>query len=167
MLSGECAMGKYPVECVEDMVKISTAVEGDINYWKRFQTRGYVGSEDDLRENVAYTSCEAAKDAKADAIVVYTETGRTAEVISSYRPACPIIALTDNVKTYHKLSLDQGVVPVYVAHEDSEDEMIGRGITKLENDGILEKDDKIVIAGGNKILPLEKESKVLGGIMRI
>jgi len=167
MLSGECAMGKYPVECVEDMVKISTAVEGDINYWKRFQTRGYVGSEDDLRENVAYTSCEAAKDAKADAIVVYTETGRTAEVISSYRPACPIIALTDNVKTYHKLSLDQGVVPVYVAHEDSEDEIIGRGITKLENDGILEKDDKIVIAGGNKILPLEKESKVLGGIMRI
>jgi pyruvate kinase len=167
MLSGECAMGKYPVECVEDMVKISTAVEGDINYWKRFQTRGYVGSEDDLRENVAYTSCEAAKDAKAGAIVVYTETGRTAEVISSYRPACPIIALTDNVKTYHKLSLDQGVVPVYVAHEDSEDEIIGRGITKLENDGILEKDDKIVIAGGNKILPLEKESKVLGGIMRI
>ena len=52
-------------------------------------------------------------------------------------------------------------------HEDSEDEIIGRGITKLENDGILEKDDKIVIAGGNKILPLEKESKVLGGIMRI
>lgn len=167
MLSGECAMGKYPVECVEDMVKISKAIEGDTNYWKRFQTKGFVGAEDNLKVNIAYTSCVTAKDVKANAIVAYTHTGETANILSGYRPACPIIAITDNVKTYHKLSLDQNVMPVFIEAEETIDATIGKGITKLENDGILEKGDKIVIAGGNKILPLQKESQVIGGIMNI
>ena len=167
MLSGECAMGKYPVECVEDMVKISKAIEGDTNYWKRFQTKGFVGAEDNLKANIAYTSCVTAKDVNANAIVAYTHTGETANILSGYRPACPIIAITDNVKTYHKLSLDQNVVPVFIEAEETIDATIGKGITKLENDGILEKGDKIVIAGGNKILQLQKESQVIGGIMNI
>lgn len=167
MLSGECAMGKYPVECVEDMVKISKAIEGDTNYWKRFQTKGFVGAEDNLKANIAYTSCVTAKDVKANAIVAYTHTGETANILSGYRPACPIIAITDNVKTYHKLSLDQNVMPIFIEAEETIDATIGKGITKLENDGILEKGDKIVIAGGNKILPLQKESQVIGGIMNI
>ena len=167
MLSGECAMGKYPVECVEDMVKISKAIEGDTNYWKRFQPKGFVGAEDNLKANIAYTSCVTAKDVKADDIVAYTHTGETANILSGYRPACPIIAITDNVKTYHKLSLDQNVMPVFIEAEESIDATIGKGITKLESDGILEKGDKIVIAGGNKILPLQKESQVIGGIMNI
>ena len=41
MLSGECAMGKYPVECVETMVKISKSIEGTVNYWKRFNKKNY------------------------------------------------------------------------------------------------------------------------------
>lgn len=167
MLSGECAMGKYPVECVEDMVKISKAIEGDTNYWKRFQTKGFVGAEDNLKANIAYTSCVTANDVKANAIVAYTHTGETANILSGYRPACPIIAITDNVKTYHKLSLDQNVMPIFIEAEETIDATIGKGITKLENDGILEKGDKIVIAGGNKILPLQKESQVIGGIMNI
>ena len=167
MLSGECAMGKYPVECVEDMVKISKAIEGDTNYWKRFQTKGFVGNENNLKANIAYTSCVTAKDINASAIVAYTHTGETANILSGYRSACPIIAITDNIKTYHKLALDQNVMPIYVEAQDSIDDTIGKGITKLENDKILEKGDKIVIAGGNKILPLEKESQVIGGIMVI
>lgn len=167
MLSGECAMGKYPVECVEDMVKISKAIEGDTNYWKRFQAKGFVGAEDNLKANIAYTSCVTANDVKANAIVAYTHTGETANILSGYRPACPIIAITDNVKTYHKLSLDQNVMPIFIEAEETIDATIGKGITKLENDGILEKGDKIVIAGGNKILPLQKESQVIGGIMNI
>lgn len=167
MLSGECAMGKYPVECVEDMVKISKAIEGDINYWKRLQGKGFTGHEDNLKANIAYTSCVTAEDVNANAIVVYTHSGETANILSGYRPACPIIAITDNNKTYHKLSLDQNVMPIFIEAENSIDETIGKGITKLEEDGILEKGDKIVIAGGNKILPIQKESQVLGGIMKI
>lgn len=167
MLSGECAMGKYPVECVTDMDKISKAIEGDLHYWKRFDARGNTFDKDDLKGNIAYTSCVTAKEVNADAIVAYTHSGETAYLLSGCRPACPIIAVTDDEKTYHKLALAQNVLPVYVEGVANIDETIGKGIAMLEKEGTLEKGDKVVIAGGDKILANEKESQVLGGIMRI
>ena len=167
MLSGECAMGKYPVECVTDMDKISKAIEGDLHYWKRFDARGNTFDKDDLKGNIAYTSCVTAKEVNADAIVAYTHSGETAYLLSGCRPACPIIAVTDDEKTYHKLALAQNVLPVYVEGGVNIDETIGKGIAMLEKEGTLEKGDKVVIAGGDKILANEKESQVLGGIMRI
>ena len=167
MLSGECAMGKYPVECVTDMDKISKAIEGDLHYWKRFDARGNTFDKDDLKGNIAYTSCVTAKEVNADAIVAYTHSGETAYLLSGCRPACPIIAVTDDEKTYHKLALAQNVLPVYVEGGANIDETIGPGLAMLEKEGILEKGDKVVIAGGDKILANEKESQVLGGIMRI
>ena len=164
MLSGECAMGKYPVECVTDMDKISRAIEGDLHYWKRFDARGNTFDKDDLKGNIAYTSCVTAKEVNADAIVAYTHSGETAYLLSGCRPACPIIAVTDDEKTYHKLALAQNVLPVYVEGGANIDETIGKGIAMLEKEGTL---DKVVIAGGDKILANEKESQVLGGIMRI
>lgn len=167
MLSGECAMGKYPVECVTDMDKISKAIEGDLHYWKRFDARGNTFDKDDLKGNIAYTSCVTAKEVNADAIVAYTHSGETAYLLSGCRPACPIIAVTDDEKTYHKLALAQNVLPVYVEGGANIDETIGKGIAMHEKEGTLEKGDKVVIAGGDKILANEKESQVLGGIMRI
>lgn len=167
MLSGECAMGKYPVECVTDMDKISKAIEGDLHYWKRFDARGNTFDKDDLKGNIAYTSCVTAKEVNADAIVAYTHSGETAYLLSGCRPACQIIAITDDEKTYHKLALAQNVLPVYVEGGANIDETIGKGIAMLEKEGTLEKGDKVVIAGGDKILANEKESQVLGGIMRI
>lgn len=167
MLSGECAMGKYPVECVTDMDKISRAIEGDLHYWKRFDARGNTFDKDDLKGNIAYTSCVTAKEVNADAIVAYTHSGETAYLLSGCRPACPIIAVTDDEKTYHKLALAQNVLPVYVEGGANIDETIGKGIAMLEKEGTLEKGNKVVIAGGDKILANEKESQVLGGIMRI
>ena len=165
MLSGECAMGKYPVVCVEDMVKISKAIEGDLNYWKRFDAKG--ASTENLKQNMAYIACETAEKVNADAIIAYTHLGETANFLGGFRPACPIIAITDNKKTYNKLALGQNIIPVFVEAEDTIDNTIGKGIEKLQADGILAQGDKVVIAGGNKILPLEKESQVIGGIMRI
>ena len=167
MLSGECAMGKYPVECVTDMDKISRAIEGDLHYWKRFDARGNTFDKDDLKGNIAYTSCVTAKEVNADAIVAYTHSGETAYLLSGCRPACPIIAITDDEKTYHKLALAQNVLPGYGEVGANIDETIGKGIAMLEKEGTLEKGDKVVIAGGDKILANEKESQVLGGIMRI
>ena len=161
MLSGECAMGKYPVECVTDMDKISKAIEGDLHYWKRFDARGNTFDKDDLKGNIAYTSCVTAKEVNADAIVAYTHSGETAYLLSGCRPACPIIAVTDDEKTYHKLALAQNVLPVYVEGGANIDETIGKGIAMLEKEGTLEKGDKVVIAGGDKILANEKESQVL------
>lgn len=166
MLSGECALGKYPVECVTDMVKISKCVEADLNYWKRFNSREVL-KKNDIKENKAYIACMTAKDIDADAIVAYTHSGNTVNMISGLRPACPIIAITDNQKTYHKLSLTQNVTPIYVEAKSTINETRAQGIIELEKEGILEKGDVVVFAGGDPILPEEKESITFGGIMRI
>ena len=108
-----------------------------------------------------------AKGIEADAIVAYTHSGNTVNMISGLRPACPIIAITDNQKTYHKLSLSQNVTPIYVETKSTINETRSQGILELEKQGILEKGDLVVFAGGDPILPKEKESITFGGIMRI
>ena len=167
MLSGECAMGKYPVQCVEVMNKISRAIEGNVNYWKRFNNKGFILDKDNLKANTAYSACVTANDIEANGIIAYTHTGNTANILAGLKPACPVIAITDNKKTYNKLSVVANTYPVYVEAEENVDKTVEKGILKLEADGIIEKGDKFVVTGGNKILPMQKESQVIGGILKI
>ena len=167
MLSGETAMGKYPVECVEDMVKISESIEDDLKYWKRFKERGNIAIKGNLKSNIAYSACHTAESIRANAIVAYTHSGETVNFLSGYRPDCPIIGITDDKKTYNKLGLSHNVMPVYIEPAENIDKTIEIGIKQLEEDGTLSKGETIVIAGGNKMKPLEKESEVIGGIMII
>ena len=113
MLSGECAQGDYPVECVKTMAKIANRVEPTINYWKRFEQ-----NEDSdlstLEMSVANSACVLAKNMKADAIVAYTNTGDSARRLAGLGAGCPILAVTDNRKTFYQLGLVWNVYPVYV-----------------------------------------------------
>ncbi len=167
MLSGETAMGKYPVECVDDMVKISEAIEDDLKYWKRFKERGNIAIPGNLKSNIAYSACHTAAGINASAIVAYTHSGETVNFLSGYRPACPIVGITDDRKTFNKLAISHNVMPVYIEPAENIDRTIEIGIRQLEEKGILSKGDTIVIAGGNKMKPLDKESEVIGGIMII
>ena len=74
MLSGECAQGDYPVECVKTMVKIANRVEPEIHYWKRFSNNEDLDLSNDVTK-IAYSACVTAKNMNADAIVTYTHTG--------------------------------------------------------------------------------------------
>ncbi|MBR3134538.1 MAG: pyruvate kinase [Clostridia bacterium] len=167
MLSGETAMGKYHVECVDDMVKISEAIEDDLKYWKRFKERGNIAIPGNLKSNIAYSACHTAAGINASAIVAYTHSGETVNFLSGYRPACPIVGITDDRKTFNKLAISHNVMPVYIEPAENIDMTIEIGIRQLEEKGILSKGDTIVIAGGNKMKPLDKESEVIGGIMII
>ena len=148
MLSGECAMGKYPIECVKVMNNIALAIESDLNYTKRFDsTRFDHDLVDDPRHQAAYNAVETVLNANADAIVCYSRTGRMAEFVSSMRTEAPVLVVTDNEKTYHKMSLIQGVQVVLVNTKLSANEMIEEGISKFEENGTLEKGDKVVVVG--------------------
>lgn len=168
MLSGECAQGDYPVECVETMVKIANRVEPEINYWKRFEENENI-ELDTLEENVAYATCITAKNMKADAIVCYTNTGNSARNLSGLGAACPILAITDNKRTFNQLALVWNVTPVYVPAQETINLTIEAGIQKLKSKGILEKGDLVIISGGDKILKEEESSmnKTLGGVLRV
>ena len=166
MLSGESAMGKHPDLCVKTMDKISKAVEEDIKYWKRFSNTELDMSREDIKRHVAYIATATAKNLKADAIIAYTHEGNSARRLAGMGPECPILAITDDEKTYHQLGLSWNVFPVLVEGKANIDETIEAGIEKLKED-ILEKGDVVVISGGAKILNNSTENQVIDGVLKI
>lgn len=166
MLSGECAMGKYPLECIKTMVKIANRVEPEINYWKRFDDKDKV-ILNDLEDNIAYSTCVIAKNTNADAIVCYTSTGDSARRLAGMGAGCPILAVTDNKRTFRQLGLAWNVHPVYVEAQETIDRTVEVGIEKLKSKGILESGDKVVLSGGNSYVNGVKTSKIIGGYVEI
>ena len=166
MLSGECAMGKFPLECVQTMDKIAKRVEPTIHYWKRFDNNEYIELKD-LEDNIAYSTCVTAKNTKADAIVCYTNTGNSARRLSGMGAECPILAVTDNKRTFRQLALAWNVHPIYVEGTKNPDEAVKAGIEKLKAKGILEKGDKIILSGGHSYIDGVKLSKVVRGYLEI
>ncbi len=166
MLSGECAMGDYPVECVKTMDKISRRVETTINYWKKFDENTEIVLND-LEANISYSACVIAKNTAADAIVCYTNSGDSARRLAGMGAGCPILAITDNRRTFNQLAIVWNVTPVLVESQETIDKTIEIGLQKLQDKQILEKGDTVVISGGSKLLDNDKESKIIGGIVRI
>ena len=166
MLSGECAMGKFPVECVETMVKIANRVEGDIDYWKRFRNNDNI-EINDLESKIAYSTSVMAMNLNADAIVCYTHTGDSARKLAGLGVGCPILAITDNRRTFNQLAIAWNVTPIYVEKKDTIDHIVEEGIQKLKAKNILEKGDMVVVSGGTKWLSVAEESKIIGGIAKI
>ncbi len=166
MLSGECAMGKFPLECVQTMSKIAHRVEPEIDYWKKFDENKNIDLSD-LESNIVYSTCVMAKNTKADAIVCYTHSGDTARKFAGMGAGCPILAVTDNRRTFNQLALAWNVQPILVDASSTIDETVEKGIEKLKSKGILESGDLIVLAGGNKLLNNATESKIVSGVARI
>lgn len=90
MLSGETAAGDYPVEAVETMVRIALRTEADINYISRLRARN-TNEKPSITDAISHTACLMAGDLNATSIVTVTKSGRTARMISKYRPQSPII----------------------------------------------------------------------------
>ena len=167
MLSGECAMGEYPVECVKTMVNISKRIEQEIKYWERFDNKYQRIDTDDLEYNINYAVSSMAKKIEANAIVAYTDTGKTAGYLSGLGVKCPIFAVTSNEKTYNQLALRWNVFPILLEKKETINDLLEEGIAKLEKQGLLSKGDKVIIAGGPQMLEERECSKVVGGIVKI
>ncbi len=145
MLSGESASGKYPEKAVEAMAKIVAFNETVI--------------EDDDLELTTYDSTEAVvssaislarHQASVRAIVVFTDSGTTAKVLSSFRPKLPIIAIAHDPKVADLLSLSFGVTPLRKEFPTGEFKIPTEVIELLEKDGILKKGDDVIIVHGSQ-----------------
>ena len=171
MLSGETAMGSYPMDCVEAMVKIANSVEPTINYWKRFTKKDWKIQEADIEAHAAYTTCVTARDIKADAIIDYTHSGNSATRLAGYGPACPIFAITDSEKVYNQLGPVWNVFPVLVTDGEDIDDIIEKGVDRLIKKGYLKVGDTAALCGGPQIMSKEKSkyavNKTVGGILKI
>lgn len=110
MLSGETAIGKYPVETVHVMRSIIQETEADFNYNAFFEQHAPL-VYNDVPSAVTLATVKTAYSANAKAIFTFTSGGSTARLLSRLRPQMPIIAMTANEKTYHQLSFNWGVIP--------------------------------------------------------
>lgn len=111
MLSGETAVGLYPVETVKIMKSIIKEAENHFNY-REFFSKDSSKDSTDVSSAVSYASVKTAYNSSAKAIFAFTSSGFTARLISKCRPEMPIIALTPNAKTYHQMAIYWGVTPV-------------------------------------------------------
>ncbi len=147
MLSGETAIGKYPVDALLTMAKIAERVENSIDYIRAFEKR-IVGQEATVTNSISHATCSIAHDLHAKAIVTATRTGHTARMVSKYRPASHIIATTTNETTYRELSLVWGVWPYISPSMENTDKMIEKSVEIATHTGIVNRGDVIVITAG-------------------
>lgn len=146
MLSGETAAGKHPVLAVETMARIAESTEKNIHYKKRFLSAEF--KIKNTVDAISHATCGMAIDIKAKAIAVCSLSGMTARMVSRFRPPVDIIGLTTDQKTWHKLSLSWGVIPVMCENYPST-EVLFYSAQKLTKETLKLKDgDKIVITGG-------------------
>lgn len=172
MLSGESAMGKYPVKCVETMNDIATAVENYIKYWKRFTRREHDLTNLDYEFNLNHSVTSTAMEMNAKAIFAYTETGNTPRTIASFLPCCPIYALTSNEKTYRQLALAWNTTPILIKDKTKPNDIISEGIEEAKKRGYVQEGDIVVIAGGASILSSHDTdssamNRTIGGVLKI
>ena len=105
MLSGETAIGRYPVETVKTMATIAERTEDDIDYVKRLANNtDFYMEPRNVTNALSHATCTTAHDMNASAIIALTYSGRTAHMISKFRPKCPIIAPTMSKKARRQLS---------------------------------------------------------------
>jgi pyruvate kinase len=150
MLSGESAMGAYPVEAVKMMARIVAEAEGNIAAAKADGTGPVRPRHKTL--SVAETICEAtahaAEDLELSGIAIFTETGATAIKLSKYQPAAPIYAFSSIDVTINRLNLLWGVVPVHCAKVQTTEAMVELAETLLEQHGYVHKGEIVAIVAG-------------------
>ena len=150
MLSGESAVGKYPIEAVKAMKDIAVSAERNINYDQQFDDMN-LNLGDDFLSAICNAAVLTAFQVKAKAIVSVTNHGQTAFKLSAYHPQCPIIAITVDKKSARQLNLAWNVYPVYAEKKNNTDELFKYAIEKSLETGIVKKGDKVVITGASSV----------------
>ena len=144
MLSGETAIGEYPIATVETMDRIIRDAESHALQWSCVLPDKDLTTDDDA---VATTQAARAlaRDRDIAAVAVFTRSGRTARLMSYTRPTVPIVAFTPEVKTFHQLSLAWGVIPNLVIKANSVEEMIDIVRSACLASGIVNHGQQIVL----------------------
>ncbi len=147
MLSGETACGKYPLEVLKKMVDIIETTEKDIDYRKRFFAEDWL-TRNDVVSVIGQATSVAAFELKAKGIVVVTNTGNTARMISRFRPNCPIIAVTVNSRVERQLNLSWGIHPVRTNYIKDIIKLYNNTMECAKSTGIIGNGDLIILTTG-------------------
>ena len=147
MLSEETAVGKYPVEAVRVLAKVAQETERFLPKEISSQRRAWY--EHSQADALALGACETALQVSASAIVTPTRTGRTARLVSKYRPPLPIVALTSHPEVQRQLLLSWRVQTLLTKEFDNSEEIFREAEKTVVKIGLGRKGDRIVIIAGD------------------
>jgi pyruvate kinase len=146
MLSGESAMGKYPLEAVSIMSEIARNTEE--SPFDDIPTALDVICEGQEQADVLRGVYELSKGSGIKAVLLFSRQGFTAQLISHFRPKVPIYVATDNERVYYQMALLWGVKSFYAKGEMTPRERVDAMIADVKKDGWLEKGDRVVVVLG-------------------
>ena len=148
MLSGETAMGKYPLEALKMMAHIVEDSESHLDYSYYRQRRITRENEQNISNAVCYSSVATAHNLKAKAIVAPSISGFTTRMLSKWRPNTMIIGLSPSMAAVRQMQIYWGVKPFHARRADSTDVLIASSLELLKEKGIIENGDVVVATAG-------------------
>jgi len=148
MLSGETAVGEYPVEAVAYMDRIARAVEPSMGYRHELPEAAENPTIGGAMSNAA---CDLAEALRAAAILVPTFTGRTASAVARLRPRRPIVAFTHVDWAMRQLALEWGVTPLLINECTDVEDLWSTSIDAARDAGLVEIGDRVVITAGTAV----------------
>ena len=148
MLSGETAVGKYPVEAVRTMATLAQRAESQLEEYGYLQ-KILPHPSNVVTEAVSQAAVAMAKQLKAAAIFSLTSTGFTSRLVSKHRPDCPILAITPAQAVARRLAMNWGVLPILYSGEPSDLAKIDFGIERARQLGYVRSGDIIIATAGH------------------
>jgi pyruvate kinase len=147
MLSGETATGRYPLEAVEMMNAIILEAEAHIKQWGHWQGSVLAESSDDA-ESIVLAARELAHDLDVAAIVVFTQSGRTARLMSKAFPRVPILGFTPEQETFRRMAIYWGVFPYLVPYADTMEGLLDHVDAAMIRATPIKPGQKVVMISG-------------------
>ncbi len=148
MLSGETAVGRFPLESIRMMKSITLNVEREVLKNDEFNRFIQPPDKNNPKKSICYSAFQMSKDLSIKVMVIMTESGDTGNTMSSFRPNSIIIAMTPNENVYRQLALTWGVIPVRVRKFRSTDQMLKFNKKFLIERGIIKNDELFIMTAG-------------------
>ena len=167
MLSGETAMGKYPVDALKMMVSIVEETEDYLDYSAYRRRKVTEENMKNISNAVCAASVSTAHDIGADYIIAPSITGFTSMMLSKWRPAARIIGMSPSTTTVRQMMLQWGVTPVWSRRAESTDELIENSLEELKSDNVIKSGDLAVITAGIVTYARRHEAAAATNIMRV
>ena len=152
MLSGESAVGKFPVETVETMARIADYTEEHgLAAIRTRAAEARSGAGTAVTRSLTRVAASVAEELGCKLIVAFTESGLTAKLVAGHRPRVPVVAITHDERVYRQLALWWGIVPTLSASTENTDELLAAGEEKLKARGFAQPGDTLLMLSGHSI----------------
>ncbi len=148
MLSGETAIGRYPLQSVREMDRICRAAEGAINYGRDI-TASTEWGRGDVYDALTHAACELAEDLALDAIITSTQSGLSCIRVARFRPPNRIVAVSPEESTVRMLAMVWGVTAVSGEQRGAVEERYDGALLAAEENGLVNKGDRVILTGGS------------------